>query len=450
MAIMYRTIKCPKCGKSFRVREEKIKKTCPYCGNEIVLKNMNDIINEIKDAETISVKTGGTNKDTISELNHFIENYAIYIIIMVICAFIRWIPASSGNPNVDSVINDIVIGGFSSTTVALLIAWHDNKKTEQIKRQSEYRATKSLYSNFFQYFSDLEDVLFDAAFTGVKTCNALKPDSIESVRWSDILTVEFGQSSYSEMLSSDQQQIQTSVEMVLKQEFELFNERILTSEDIGSLYKLKSCFQMNYPLTTSDYTNARIFATHANIVGFLRDDTRFLKKLNEMYTAYKYLIDSRYPEIHEVDDSYGIILMHQRNTKREAIDFLRANGISIDFKAACYAFRNIEDGFLINPEKNSLTSDWWLILNDNKKRVLLVLYIPKDSIEVDEKHNGNGLYVNKYRKELLDLDINKDTLMERKSGMDLSGYLMNTVQYLGLSSEQAGTSVRETKGDSDD
>ena len=117
-----------------------------------------------------------------------------------------------------------------------------------------------------------------------------------------------------------------------------------------------------------------------------------------------------------------------KRSKAEAISFLNENGISVDNKAT-YAVRNEKGEFWANPQTKMLSTDWWLILNDNEKMELVILNIPKDSLKVDKDHNSNGLYTRSDKTNLLDLNINTDTLVDRRSSLDLSKYLVKKISY---------------------
>lgn len=73
-------------------------------------------------------------KSIPSKTQEFGKQYWIYIIIMLISAFVRGIPLSSGNPGLDEMLNDIAIGSFASTLVAWLIDWQTQRKN---KRRNE-------------------------------------------------------------------------------------------------------------------------------------------------------------------------------------------------------------------------------------------------------------------------------------------------------------------------
>ena len=117
-----------------------------------------------------------------------------------------------------------------------------------------------------------------------------------------------------------------------------------------------------------------------------------------------------------------------KRSKAEAIQFLNDNGIPVD-KKATYAVRNEKGEFWANPQTKLLSTDWWLILNDNEKMELVILNIPKDTLKVDPNHNSDGLYVRPDKTNLLDLNVNTDTLVDRKSGINLSKYLVKKISY---------------------
>ena len=117
-----------------------------------------------------------------------------------------------------------------------------------------------------------------------------------------------------------------------------------------------------------------------------------------------------------------------KRSKVEAVKFLNDNGISVD-KKATYAVRNEKGEFWANPQTKLLTTDWWLILNDNEKMELMILNIPKDTLKVDLDHNSDGLYVRSDKTNLLDLNVNTDTFVDRKSGINLSKYLVKKISY---------------------
>ena len=117
-----------------------------------------------------------------------------------------------------------------------------------------------------------------------------------------------------------------------------------------------------------------------------------------------------------------------KRSKSEAISYLNEKGVTVDNKAT-YAVRNEKGEFWANPQRKLLSSDWWLILNDNKMLELVVMNVPVGMLHADESNNGGGLYVRSDKPQLMDLNINADTLIDRKSGISFSDYLIKRVSY---------------------
>ena len=117
-----------------------------------------------------------------------------------------------------------------------------------------------------------------------------------------------------------------------------------------------------------------------------------------------------------------------KRSKSEAISYLNDNGIPVNNKAT-YAARNEKGEFWANPQSKLLSEEWWLILNDTVKMELVVLNIPKDSFKVDQAGNGSGLRVRSDKTNRIDLNINTDTLVDRKSGMEMGRFLVKRISY---------------------
>lgn len=117
-----------------------------------------------------------------------------------------------------------------------------------------------------------------------------------------------------------------------------------------------------------------------------------------------------------------------RRSKSEALAFLNDNAVPVD-KKATYAVRNVKGEFWANPQTKLLSADWWLILNDNVNMELVVLRIPKDSLVLEQDGINNGLRVRSDKPYLIDLNICADTLIDRKSGIDMMEYLVKRISY---------------------
>ena len=112
-----------------------------------------------------------------------------------------------------------------------------------------------------------------------------------------------------------------------------------------------------------------------------------------------------------------------KRAKADAINYLKTKGI--DVNKPTYAKKSQDKNeFWANPQTHLLKEDWWMILNNNETMELIVLFIPANSLSRDL-----GLRVRVDKHELLDLNINCDTFIDRKSGIDFSPYIRERVKY---------------------
>lgn len=116
-----------------------------------------------------------------------------------------------------------------------------------------------------------------------------------------------------------------------------------------------------------------------------------------------------------------------KRAKKEAVQYLESKGIVVG-KDVTYAVKseNKEECWA-NPQKSLLEKDWDIIMNNNTDCELVVLHIPARSL-VHEDTSVRGLYIRSDR-DLLDLYINTNTFIDRKSGIDLSEYILARIPY---------------------
>lgn len=120
-------------------------------------------------------------------------------------------------------------------------------------------------------------------------------------------------------------------------------------------------------------------------------------------------------------------LVMGKRAKKEAMDFLKAQGIALE-KNVTYAVKSEDkDECWANPQVSLLQENWDIILNNNSECELILLHIPANALSYGE-HDPNGLLVRSDRK-LLDLYISTQTFVERKSGKDFSKYIVKRIKY---------------------
>lgn len=117
-----------------------------------------------------------------------------------------------------------------------------------------------------------------------------------------------------------------------------------------------------------------------------------------------------------------------KRAKKEALQFLAENGISVG-KDVNYAVRQADrDDCWANPKVEMLDKEWTIILNDNMEHELIVLEVPANSFSL--KENGQkGLYVRADKPELIDLKINLNTFRDIRSNEEFEPYIIHKVKY---------------------
>ncbi len=117
-----------------------------------------------------------------------------------------------------------------------------------------------------------------------------------------------------------------------------------------------------------------------------------------------------------------------KRAKTEAINYLNEHGVIID-KSATYSVL-LDDGsaFWANPRTNLLDVDWDIILNDNANMELIVMRIPKKSLRLATT-DENGLLVRADKPEQIDIKIDSQSYIDKRSGVDFSSYIVNRISY---------------------
>ena len=117
-----------------------------------------------------------------------------------------------------------------------------------------------------------------------------------------------------------------------------------------------------------------------------------------------------------------------KRAKSDAIAYLSDKGVTVGTKVTYAVKQPDKDEFWANPRKSLLHQDWWLILNDNKKMELIVLNVPKDALPI-KTGSENGLLLRVDKPELIDLNINTNTLEDRKSGISFDKFIVKRIKY---------------------
>lgn len=117
-----------------------------------------------------------------------------------------------------------------------------------------------------------------------------------------------------------------------------------------------------------------------------------------------------------------------RREKGEAIKFLKDSGVKLGKHTNYSTLQANRTEFWINPQTTMVDNDWDIILNDNQSSELIVLSIPANTIAL-KSSSSEGLITRSDKPELIDLLINRETLIDKRSGFDFSPFLSARVPY---------------------
>lgn len=118
-----------------------------------------------------------------------------------------------------------------------------------------------------------------------------------------------------------------------------------------------------------------------------------------------------------------------KRAKAEAIKFLAEQGIMLENRTTTYAVR--QEGKTecwANPQTYLLGGEWDIILNNNLDMELVLLHVPADKF-VLKAEGIEGLLVRADKPELIDLRVDLETYIERRSGLDFSPYVIKKIKY---------------------
>lgn len=130
--------------------------------------------------------------------------------------------------------------------------------------------------------------------------------------------------------------------------------------------------------------------------------------------------------ISTIDSNTRIALW--KRAKAESIQFLKNRGISVGKNVTYAVKQDKKDEFWANPNVSLLDQDWYIVLNNIVSHELIVLLVPAKTLKMN--HVGDsGLYSRNDRKERIDLNINIDTLIDKRSKINFSIFEQARISY---------------------
>ena len=117
-----------------------------------------------------------------------------------------------------------------------------------------------------------------------------------------------------------------------------------------------------------------------------------------------------------------------KRAKAEAISFLNDNGVGMDNKATYSVLSDDKSSFWANPRTKLLKEDWDIILNDTSKMELIVMHVPANSLKLSND-DENGLVVRNDKPELIDLKLDVQDFVDKRSRINFGKYIVKRVKY---------------------
>lgn len=105
------------------------------------------------------------------------------------------------------------------------------------------------------------------------------------------------------------------------------------------------------------------------------------------------------------------------------------NGRQFSGRTTTYSTLQENDSrFWANPRTTLLSCDWHIVLNDNRNYELIVLSIPANTIQMKDART-KGLLPRSDKPHLIDLSIELDSLVDRRSGYSFSPFVVKRIPY---------------------
>ena len=114
--------------------------------------------------------------------------------------------------------------------------------------------------------------------------------------------------------------------------------------------------------------------------------------------------------------------------KSDAKEFLSKEGILIECECNYAKRQKKRLEYWINPKVTVVDEDWDLRLNDQYEHVLTYVHVPAYTFSM-ATGKKKGFYARNDKPIYIDLNINTESLCDRRSGYDFSPYVVKRIQY---------------------
>lgn len=116
--------------------------------------------------------------------------------------------------------------------------------------------------------------------------------------------------------------------------------------------------------------------------------------------------------------------------KKEAITYLKSINIHVGKNVSYAKLQENKGIFWINPKTYLLRQDWFIILNNQPKKELSLMFIPANTFDYsDNKQVAGKLQVRKDKPDRLDLNIDCNNYVDTVSNTNFRSYILDIIKY---------------------
>lgn len=182
-------------------------------------------------------------------------------------------------------------------------------------------------------------------------------------------------------------------------------------------------------------------STNGNFTNIDQDQIDLLDEyLDEAYALMKFLGISAFEKKSRKKNSASSIVKEKSSTettekntlkietREDACLLLEKNGLELK-STPSYSKLESKTAFHLEPRSTHLENDFYIVLNNMIERRISVLLIPKNTFTYSNDKNGESFVLRKSNTKRLQMYIEPGTYIDRKSGIDLSKFVIKELEY---------------------
>ena len=117
-----------------------------------------------------------------------------------------------------------------------------------------------------------------------------------------------------------------------------------------------------------------------------------------------------------------------KGAKKYALEYLKKQGVSLTKSVTYAAFQEDKNAYWANPHPKMLGKEWTIVLNNHVLRSLTIIKVPANTFSITNG-SSSGLFMRGDDPNKVDLNIQVNTLCDRKSDLDFTPYVQQILDY---------------------